>query len=352
MKKLYKETKWKKYSHKRSLAVLKLKRKKQKKYIYSKKHGKAIICGSRYLLKKRKTKDKRTITAPSMFCLVENYEQVVEFLDKIDNMIQDCNICYLDLSSLIRITPDALLYLISWFDIKKDLLRQSKVYSIDPEESVCREMLYAAGFYSRISIEKISQKFDIAILSLQTGELVEPVIANKVVEFAKKHLCSGDICKNSKAMYSILIECMANTKNHAYRLTRKDVKNWWLMANREEKSYTERVHFAFLDRGDGIPVTIRKNILERGKQKMKLMSDSDLLLSTLKGEFRTRTKKGFRGKGLPKIHEHSNAKEIKNLLIISQNGYYHFKNDFNHNEVIVKDIPNKFHGTLISWDFA
>lgn len=54
----------------------------------------------------------------------------------------------------------------------------------------------------------------------------------------------------------------------------------------------------------------------------------------------------YRGKGLPKIYEYSKNRNIENLVVISRNGYVDVANG------IVKDLNEKFYGTLLSWDFV
>ena len=137
---------------------------------------------------------------------------------------------------------------------------------------------------------------------------------------------------------------MANTKNHAYNITRKDQK-WWLISCYDEDS--KKVNFTFMDNGDGIPFTLRKNIIERFFDPLiKKQNDGKLILSALKGEFRTRTKKHYRGTGLPKIFSYSKEKQIENLIIISNKGYVDCDSEQS------KELSRKFFGTLLSWDFV
>jgi hypothetical protein len=142
---------------------------------------------------------------------------------------------------------------------------------------------------------------------------------------------------------------MANTHDHAYS-ERSLLPRWYLMAvNDKDKKF---VQFVFLDGGKGIPNTIKKKYLEILRRKLgaathlKTIEDSALILSALKGEFRTRTEKSYRGKGLPKIIGCAENKEITDLVIISNFGV------INTATGIVRDTRRKLFGTLFSWRYT
>jgi hypothetical protein len=137
---------------------------------------------------------------------------------------------------------------------------------------------------------------------------------------------------------------MVNTGHHAYEKRFVNWK-WWLMAL--PTTDKKRVHFAFLDNGRGIPTTVRKNFAERvsylfGDRTM----DSELIFSALEGKYRSRMKNRWRGKGLPKIFSYSSKDIIENLQIVSNHGYV----DCQRNQL--KELSDKFHGTLLYWEFV
>jgi hypothetical protein len=69
------------------------------------------------------------------------------------------------------------------------------------------------------------------------------------------------------------------------------------------------------------------------------------MYSALQGEFRTQTKKRYRGKGLPSIYKNAKEGSISNLKIISNYGYINCENEE------LKNFKIKFSGTLYNWDF-
>jgi hypothetical protein len=118
------------------------------------------------------------------------------------------------------------------------------------------------------------------------------------------------------------------------------------------REHLKPLHFTFLDNGLTIPATIRRNLGEYLADIAGVLlpvvqtQDHRLIESALKGDFRTKTGVVYRGKGLPKIYEYSNNRNIENLVVISRNGYVGVANG------IVKDLNEKFYGTLLSWDFV
>jgi hypothetical protein len=181
------------------------------------------------------------------------------------------------------------------------------------------------------------------ILSVKSGQFAKGSIAKQVIDFSKGILNQSKTSQ-SRSIYGTIIECMVNTKHHAYHDLNHNWK-WWLMALPNEKN--DRIQFAFLDNGAGIPTTVKKKFSERVNRLFgNNSSDCKLIHSALQGEYRTRMKDKWRGKGLPKIYDHYNNKYIENLHIISNHGYVDCKND------VIKELNEKFHGTLLSWDFV
>jgi hypothetical protein len=181
------------------------------------------------------------------------------------------------------------------------------------------------------------------VLSIKSDKIVDGAIAHSVINFSTEKLNRKNN-GGSRSIYGTLIETMANTRNHAYGVNRND-KKWWLISCYDEEN--KRVNFTFMDNGIGIPFTLRKNFKEKFIDPfINKQNDGKLILSALKGEFRTRTKKHYRGTGLPKILNYSKEKQIENLIIISNKGYV----ECNSEQSI--ELSRKFYGTLLSWDFV
>jgi len=339
MKKLYQEEKWKRYSKKRSEAVLKSLYKKE-----TTKHRKQKV---EYIYgKSRRRKNEVTIEVPSNFSLINRAEEMLRFFHDIRTYVQKGRDIFFDMTAIGDMTTDAILYMLSQFQYYKQHYTNYKISGNTPTNNECRNIFVGSGFYKYVRASGTRLQGDSNILTVQSRSQVEPEIAKEITHFAKDRLDKMDM-KTSKSIYSTMIECMANTKNHAYE---RGGGKWWLMAAYRE--HLKTVHFTFLDNGLTIPATIRKNLGEYLANIAGTLlpvvqtQDYKLIESALKGDFRTKTGVSYRGKGLPKIYEYSKNRNIENLVIISRNGYVDVANG------AIRDLGEKFFGTLLSWDFV
>ena len=172
------------------------------------------------------------------------------------------------------------------------------------------------------------------------GINVKPLIAQEVVTFARN--CLKLSKTETSPIYTTIIELMKNTFQHAYNPTTKYSRRWWLIAVHIPES--DSVSFSFLDNGLGIPYTVRKKPVER-LTSIITDHDAELIASTLRGEFRTRTKHIYRGNGLPSIFEHYEKGRIDSLKVLSNKGFVDCQNNNDEN------LDRRFRGTLICWDF-
>jgi hypothetical protein len=214
----------------------------------------------------------------------------------------------------------------------------------------CNKIFANSGFYKYVYSKKRGPLHaDPDTLSIESGSLVVPGKAADTKEFTKRSLMK-DESKDTKSIYTTLIECMGNTRQHAYKKGSGYAK-WWLMASYDKESV--RVHFTFLDNGYGIPSTIRMRFGEKIRSVFgKIVGevpDSGLILSALNGEFRTRTGIAYRGKGLPSIFETARNKKIDNLIVISKKGYVGWKKS-EKGELESIELKFPLFGTLLSWD--
>ncbi|MEI6153476.1 MAG: hypothetical protein WCQ90_05260, partial [Deltaproteobacteria bacterium] len=335
MKKLYQEEKWKSHSSKRSETVLKSRSRTRRG------RGPAKKSAIYTYPKVWKHKNSVRIIAPTNFSLVENPEEMLNFFHDVRLYLQRGDKIFFDMAGIGKMTTDAILYMLSRFENYKQQLARCDISGNVPDNEESRNIFIQSGFYSYVRTTSRSLKSNSDILTVQSGTRVEPSIAQQVARFARARIGSTDR-QISKSIYSTMIECMANTRNHAY----KDSGKWWLMAAFREQS--KAVHFTFLDNGLTIPTTVKKSMKEYVTHLAGTMlpvrtnQDCGLIESALKGEFRTKTGMLFRGKGLPKIYEYSTNEDIKNLVVISHNGYVDVGSGNSH------DLSKQFYGTLLS----
>ena len=145
---------------------------------------------------------------------------------------------------------------------------------------------------------------------------------------------------------------MTNVKQHAYHSENGNMSSrWYVYAENCEKF----VQLVFLDTGVGIPSTIRKNWSEKLKDGIKGLLGGDVddpryIEAAFNGEFRTETRQGNRGKGLPEIKEAIIALDssLNNLKIVSGHGICTInKAGINGGQY----IDTAFEGALFMWCF-
>ncbi len=344
MKKVYQSPQWKQHSRRRSeRELIKLQEKEAEEHALNVARERSKAPMRPVPVTYAKKGHRVVIPVPEVFSLLKNVDEMLVFYEEIYSCAKRRKGIFLEMSSIKELTVDAILYTISVFDHLKHSLRFTNIGGNFPTKDSIHQILLQSTFFNYVSINTWYNPNTSNILSVKSGQLVKGTVAKKVIDFSKAQLGRvGDA--STRSMYATLIECMVNTSHHAY--AKKSAKwKWWLMALPSQDK--KKVHFAFLDNGRGIPATVRVNFRERLAQLYPSASmDSKLIHSALKGEFRTRTKHKWRGKGLPKIYNYSEKNLIENLQIISNHGFVDCRTN-QHTE-----LQDKFHGTLLYWEFV
>ncbi len=282
---------------------------------------------------------KITISAPTIFSITENAEDMLVFFNEIKKFAKEHYKIFIHMKDVERVTPDAIVYMLLKFEFLEQKYQDFSFNGNLPINQESRELLISSGFFEKLF--KISAEENLMdkeeVLRIKSGTIPDPVVAGEVISFALERLKNSSSLA-SKGNYRNIIESMANTNDHAY--DKADIlKTWYLMAFFDKKN--EKVSFAFLDSGRGIAATVKKKILENIITK----NDTHLLKSALNGEFRTKTAQAERGKGLPSIKESFERKNTDNLVIIANKAYINMKAK---QEITLR---HTFSGTLIVWDF-
>ncbi|MBK8398740.1 MAG: hypothetical protein IPL26_26275 [Leptospiraceae bacterium] len=254
----------------------------------------------------------------------------------------------IDLTNVSSISSESILYLLSFGYYLKKKYNYLSLRGNLPKNEQCKQFMIECGFSShvRFDTEFIQQNKD--ILSIQSGKTADTDIAEKVVEFFKLKTgkARGQI---TKSIYTTIMELMVNTVDHAYDSPNQNIRNdWWLIAFYIQED--NKIEFAFLDNGVGIPKTLNKKLKEKINEFLLhnnhyLLSESALNGKLQEGINRSRTKEENRGNGLPKIKSFFSKGLIKELIILSDKGYINMMTKEQ------KDIENNFKGTLFRWSF-
>jgi hypothetical protein len=278
---------------------------------------------------------------------VEYSNKMLGFFNDLDNVVRKHKNVYLNMSEINIITEGAILYLLSRLHYYKYSESGYRISGNFPSNKECEKLLLESNFPKYVFTERKYTE-EVQIFPIIDGYDSNGEVIDNVLSFVEKHINLTE--DNSFDIYGPMLECLTNSKNHAYQKMNSKFHKWWLIAIPDTKH--TRVHYTCLDNGSGIPSTIKKKFRERILPPILIPGekDTDFVISALRGEFRTRTNKIERGKGLPSIFRASQNSQIANLTIISNFAYV--KIDHNENISIRENMLNKFKGTLISWDFV
>ena len=93
-----------------------LERRRWRRTLRSKrKHGasSSFVSSTKTPILSQPVKYSRTVSAPENFCIKENPERVIEFINKLNEYLTKRESCYIDLSAVNRLSPDAVVVLLS-----------------------------------------------------------------------------------------------------------------------------------------------------------------------------------------------------------------------------------------------
>lgn len=284
--------------------------------------------------------------APDVFSFILNPDETNAFFAKIISFItKQTNFgrsLFIDISRIETLTIDALMYLLAIVNNMNARFQNKYSFSGNaPDKPEVRKLFAESGFYHFVKhhgAEPITRNND--NLQIVSGQMSEPNTAKRMSDF----VCSkANVTKlESNFIYIMMIELMSNTFKHAYADGQDVLLPRWYSFAEYDGDHT--ISFTFMDTGDGIPATVRKNFAER-LDILKLKGDGRYVTSALDGEFRTSTGQTFRGKGLPRIRRFCRENKIQNLRIITNSADV----SVHQSDYSIGTINNPLCGTLYYW---
>lgn len=294
-----------------------------------------------------------TLLAPAKFSLLNNPAEVIEFFVKAKKSFDDNIPVYFDHSNVTEMGPETLTYFCAQIADRKftnGVAFQGKL----PTDKTLKSMFIKAGFYDIVRpLHNVSDKLSLNIydklIHKVTGDEVDGVIASKVCLSAMEHTYNSNDYKIQN-FYPILVECMANTHNHAgggvYAC------NWWMLAYKEP--HTKITKFCFLDLGVGIFKSLKskyKNGIIPEKLRYYLPSTPNkmILRQIFSGSKKTSTV-GLqgRGEGIGYVYRLvKNDKTIRNFTVLSNNVIA--KISYNSDDTVDSLAP-ELKGTIYYWE--
>lgn len=285
----------------------------------------------------------REFRAPENFSFFSNPNETLEYISSIQKAVLDGYPVKIVMEPIKKLSIDAIMYFLAILKrLKLSGVNYSFVGSM-PDEQDSNQLLRISGFldyvHTRSRRADLNRESD--VVKIISGKTANPKTAKKMCDFVISKL--GLKRPNTFRLYKILMELMANTKQHAYFLNRYEtIHEWYIFVYYINDRNT--VRFIFLDTGSGIPSTIRKKGWESAKAAFGIGSHTDYIKSALEGDYRSRTGELFRGNGLPTINSFCQEGYIKDLTIISNKGYC-----ADHRQ---KDMSLDLNGTLFYWEMS
>lgn len=328
-----------------------LERRRWKRSLRSKrKHsGPSFIASSPKLpIPAQPIKYSRTVLAPEHFCIKENPERVIEFINKLNEHLTRGKSCYIDLSAVKQLSPDAVVVLLS---ILSQFKRRRVLFNGNfPNDQEVKRQLIGLGFLENLYDAPGIIRYDTSTRDVirKHGKVPLGKLAKDLILQSTKNIWKEP--KRCQGVYRILMELMQNTHSHAI-IGQEGVENWWISKNYDESNNTES--FSFVDYGVGVfnslehkrPGTKFFGALDRIRRSITEPSNNKVLQLILEGELhRTSTGHYYRGKGLPGIKTAMERNQISNLYIITNDVYANVA------AKIFVPLRNSFSGTFIYWE--
>ena len=291
-------------------------------------------------------KSEKKFSAPSVFSLQDNAAETTSFFNGIVRFIKDKHnygkMIFFDISSVTKLTSDALMYLLAIITNLNHKLRKYRFSGNAPTDPSVQQQFEESGFYKyvrRRGNRPLKENKD--ILQIESGDTCSTMIAKQISDFVceQANLSSPRKCG---FLYDISIELLSNTCKHAYGPNKNDfLRRWYYFVKRINQ---DTLSFVFLDTGEGIPATVQRNFAEK-IDVLNIIGDSNYVISAFNGDFRTATQESYRGRGLPKLRSYCTSDTIQNFRIITNRADIKvLKSGYDE-----KNMPTSLCGTLYSW---
>lgn len=241
------------------------------------------------------------------------------------------------MSKIENVTIDAIIYLLAIIkNLQKHGMTKHNYSGNTPVNNFARKKFVESGFFKYVNSKGPSVVANENKIAIRTGQCNDSNVLKEICDFIiDKANCSKVA---TKGIYVLMAEMMYNTSEHAYTHSSKMMKNWYIFVEHEN----ERVKITFMDTGLGIPKTMRKRLVEG-----LIRTEDELIISALKGEFRSKTKLAYRNNGLPTIRKYAENQQIENLHILSNKAVCTINKD---GSITAKEQNSPIMGTIYYWD--
>ena len=295
----------------------------------------------------------KKLTAPNNFSLLENTEEVLAFINHIDECFAKRKSILINMEYVQHIAYGAIIVLLS----KLVQFKTKKIYvnGIFPKNNEAKRILKESGFIDYLYKEDIRDNNEYFIdkkICTHANKIADAQLSAEIIRNVSKTLWDEE--RRCIGVQRVFLELMQNTNNHA--ADRPGEKHWWTSFVHVKSDTENKICFSFIDYGVGIfnSLTNKKTgkflgITDKIKEIFGEKNNAELLRMLLRGEVhdivnKTKTHKPYRGKGIPGIYNAVKKNDIANLQIISNDAYANVAIDE------YKCLNNQLLGTYVEWE--
>ncbi|MCC7542333.1 MAG: hypothetical protein IT379_39310 [Deltaproteobacteria bacterium] len=280
------------------------------------------------------------ITAPARLSLRDDPDPATAFFAVLEDYRRRGQGVALDMRPVEQLTPETcamLAAVMEMFRRKKLIVRGTS-----PRAEAARALLVRSGFFEHVTpmVPPAPVRGDLGQIRRRRNDegLADPTLVDTFVNFASSRSISRP---EHKPSYRCLLECMANTRNHATEQF-GGRQPWWVAVHFDPE--TNISAFSFLDFGVGILKSANIRMARKLWLKLGIATPADLLREVLTGEIPSRTELPYRGRGLPGMVKTCRSGQVRRLVVVANDAHADVEPG------VYRKLKKPLHGTLVYWE--
>jgi hypothetical protein len=291
------------------------------------------------------------IPAPRILNVVQNPDEVAQFIEQIKLRFDRRRPVFIDLTEVEEIEYDGITMLLAI--LVRFHAKRVQINGNFPNDERVLRVLEESQFFEHLFHGKFKDRNSYVIPGSSTivthgKKKVDPDLGSLLIRHAAETVWGEP--RRCTRVQRALVELMHNTNNHA-TAPRGESRHWWLSIKHYPK--TRRAAFSFFDFGVGIFTSLRTvnstnplfGAIDRLRERVAHGTDAEILGLILAGELRrSATGHPYRGNGLPGIFRDFQANHFSSLVIMTNSVYY------NAGTGEIRTLAHPFTGTFVYWE--
>lgn len=289
------------------------------------------------------------IRAPKILSLLNNTEETVRFLQRINSSWEKRKPVFVVLKDVEEIDHSATTVLLSL--IHRFQVANIKFNGDFPKNQTANKILHESQFFERLesdhpSSKDYTMKRDNQIIGEAGTQTIDPKTALEIREDVSQTI-TGTPDYVFPTLHPSFIEVMQNTYEHAGE--DEGTVHWWLSINHDKSNHTVTFHFIDFGRGiiDSVLNKENNRITKTFKEYAWLLFDTskfpDIITRLLNNEHKESKVDYYRGKGIPSLKKALDNNRVKCLSIITNRAVVNVAQN------ITCVLQTDFTGTYITW---